>query len=189
MTKPSTSPTPTATTSPNVPLWIGVRFWLTLVGVAGLDQLTKFWAVATFREGVLHPHPEAITVLPGFLYFGRIHNTGAAWGMLQGQGWLLATVAFVVLVALVVFRKWLSLHEARSQLIFGIFAGGVIGNLIDRLAYGYVIDFIDVHLPSYRWPTFNIADSALTVSVVALLILSWTEGKKEAKDEDKVSRE
>lgn len=172
--KASTSATATATTKCPIPWWVGWRFWLLAGLVLLVDHLTKLWTVLAFEPHVLHPHPDAVTVIPGFLYFGRVHNTGAAWGMLEGQSVLLVVVAVAALLGILFLRRSLGLGLHAHQWLFGAFAGGILGNLFDRLFRGYVVDFIDVDLGFYRWPTFNLADTALTVSVGVLLLLSFT---------------
>jgi signal peptidase II len=129
------------------------------------DQLTKLAIVAhlpfpTYGEG-----HGAITVIRNFFYIVHVGNTGAAWSMFSGQSVLLAVFALVTLAAIVIWRHALGLREHRSQLCFGLLCGGIVGNVIDRLAYGHVVDFIDLHFGSYVYPTFNVADSGICVGV------------------------
>ena len=141
------------------------------------DQLTKLAIVAhlpfpTYGEG-----HGAITVIRDFFYIVHVGNTGAAWSMFSGQSVLLAIFALVTLAAIVIWRHALGLRERRSQLCFGLLCGGIVGNVIDRLAYGHVVDFIDLHFGSYVYPTFNVADSGICVGIVFYLWHSLREPK------------
>ena len=141
------------------------------------DQLTKLAIVAhlpfpTYGEG-----HGAITVIRDFFYIVHVGNTGAAWSMFSGQSVLLAIFALVTLAAIVIWRHALGLRERRSQLCFGLLCGGIVGNVIDRLAYGHVVDFVDLHFGSYVYPTFNVADSGICVGIVFYLWHSLREPK------------
>lgn len=153
-----------------------------IFSILGFDQLTKFLVVQNIQYGT-YINPEPIPVIEGFFYLVHIGNTGAAWGMFQGLGLVLAIFALITIISIFVFRKMLSLHLLSMQLTFGLLIGGILGNLYDRIAIGHVIDFIDIQLPFYRWPAFNIADSAICVGVICYLILSFRlDSLKESKD-------
>ena len=126
-----------------------------------------------------------IALIDNFLYIVHITNEGAAWGILSGQTYLLTSIALIALAAVWIFRKQLGFDSKCGQLALGIFAGGVVGNLVDRICYGHVIDFIDVHLPivNYRWPAFNFADCGITVGVFIYIIMVILEerGKSTSK--------
>lgn len=140
------------------------------------DVLTKAWVLHSIPYGSYNPPWK--TLIPGFLHLVHIGNSGAAFGMLQGFSWLLAALAIVALVAIYLFRRDLELHRRGIQIIFGLIIGGILGNFIDRVVHGEVIDFIDVHLPfalpwiGSRFPSFNIADSGITCGVGAYLLYS-----------------
>lgn len=118
-------------------------------------------------------------------WFGILshRNRGAAWGMLEGQMWLFTIVTVGVIIAIIYFYH----KEAKGKPIFQVglmlLLGGAIGNFIDRLFRGEVVDFVDVLIPvmNYNFPIFNIADAALTVAVVVLMIGLIIEDKKEKK--------
>ncbi len=118
-------------------------------------------------------------------WFGILshRNRGAAWGMLEGQMWLFTIVTVGVIIAIIYFYH----KEAKGKPIFQVglmlLLGGAIGNFIDRLFRGEVVDFVDVLIPvmNYDFPIFNIADAALTVAVVVLMIGLIIEDKKEKK--------
>jgi signal peptidase II len=129
--------------------------------IAALDQLTKQLATNTIGPGTGR---EPISIIPGVLQLRYVENTGAAFGILQDNTQILALVSFGVIALLVlIFGSMIS----RSLLLgfaFGLQFGGATGNLIDRIRLGYVVDFIDVP----HWPTFNVADSGITVGVIIL---------------------
>ena len=146
--------------------------WLSLVVVL-LDQATK-WLVMTSLEPF-----EVIKVVPN-LNLTLMFNTGAAFSFLAEAGgwqrWLFAAFALGVSAALVVWLLRLRAHERALALALALIVGGAIGNLIDRVLLGHVIDFIQVYLPFIPlamfnpWPAFNLADSAISVGVIVLLV-------------------
>lgn len=142
-----------------------------------LDQWTKWLIVKNMEFG------ERIAVWDPWFAILSHRNRGAAWGMLEGQIWLFTIVTIGVICAIIYFYH----KEAKGKLIFQIglmlLLGGAIGNFIDRLFRGEVVDFIDVFIPiiNYDFPIFNIADAALTIAVVILMIGLITEDKKEKK--------
>jgi len=135
-------------------------FSLTALLVVAADQLTKIWIRSNLAVGQSIPDR-------GFFQITHIHNTGAAFGLFPGQSFLLTIVAAVGIVLLLVYalfihRRFPFLDNMLSWIALGLILGGTIGNLIDRLRLGYVIDFISVGI----WPAFNIADSAVTVGAI-----------------------
>jgi signal peptidase II len=152
------------------------------VGIAALviiiDQLTKLWIMTSFA---LY---EQQNVIPGLFDLVYVTNTGAAFGFLAGSKNLLRQVFFVgvAIVALVVIVYAYG-HLKRQGKIFvyalGLIGGGAIGNLIDRLRFGSVVDFLDFYLGSYHWPAFNAADSAITVGVGLFLLGTLLQHIKE----------
>lgn len=148
-----------------------------------LDQLTKYWVSIRIEPGT-YIYPEPIPIIKNFFYLVHIHNTGAAWGTFSGGSLWLGILALLVIGSFFLFRKHLELERPAVQLIMGLLIGGIIGNLIDRFYRGYVIDFIDIHLPGYRWPAFNIADSAICIAVVLYILITILDfSKKEPKVE------
>ncbi|MGJ3244082.1 MAG: signal peptidase II [Opitutales bacterium] len=149
-------------------------FWLLGLIILGLDQVTKIWIQHTLPEGTYGPDGW-IPVLPGLLYWVHVHNTGAAWGLFADGALFLAGLAVIVLALLFRFRRALDLGHRYNQVVFGLIVGGILGNLVDRVLYGHVVDFIDVHLPliNYRWPAFNIADSGICVGVLLYALAAF----------------
>lgn len=150
------------------------RFWIVLAGIVLLDQATK-WIIVShsgFPRG-FYPPSGGVEVIPGFFNLVYAINHGAAWGMLQGYAWLLVCLAILVLALIGFYRRELELHRPFRQILFGLISGGIVGNTIDRLFRGHVVDFLDFHLPFYRWPTFNVADSAIVVGTIWFILLQF----------------
>lgn len=141
-------------------LWISV-----LVIVA--DQATK-WIANTQLE-----YHQPVPVLPYFEWF-LSYNTGAAFSFLAGAGgwqrWFFMALAIVISIVLLFWIRGLKAHEKLTAVSLCLILGGAIGNVIDRILLGHVIDFIQVWLGSYPWPAFNIADSAIFVGAMALIL-------------------
>jgi signal peptidase II len=149
--------------------------WLWLSGlVVTLDQISKLAVVKAMN---LY---ESVSVIPYF-NLTYVHNTGAAFSFLSDAGgwqrWLFAILAASISVVLVVWLAKLKKHETLLAVSLALILGGAFGNLIDRIAYGYVIDFLDVYYQSWHWPAFNIADSAITLGVLLMLLESVGFGK------------
>ncbi len=142
-----------------------------LVGLAavvtGADQLTKFLITGWLATGEVYP------VIPGFFHLVNWYNTGAAWGMFQNSNLVLAIISALALMAIVVFRRSLQLERPGHAPTVGLIAGGILGNLLDRLRVGHVIDFLDFQIAGHHWPAFNVADSAICVGVGLYVVLSW----------------
>jgi signal peptidase II len=112
-----------------------------------------------------------------------VHNTGAAFSFLSDAGgwqrWLFAGLAVGMSILISVWLTRLKPNETFIAIALSLILGGAIGNLVDRLAYGYVIDFLDIYYGNWHWPANNIADSAITVGVVIMLIDSFTSKTEE----------
>ncbi|MDQ3815106.1 MAG: signal peptidase II [Armatimonadota bacterium] len=132
-----------------------------------VDQLSKVWIRAALSLG------DEVPVLPGWVHLSHVLNRGAAWGMLSGQRLFLIGVTVVVIWVVSVWAREVVRRGAMARIGLGLILGGAVGNLIDRLRFGAVTDFIDLDTP-VEWlrtfPVFNVADSALTVGVTLLLI-------------------
>ncbi len=146
------------------------RLWLVGIVVFALDQLTKHWLNARLPLGSYGS--TGISVFPGFLNLVHVGNTGAAWSMFTGRSTLLGLLAGATLLAIFLWRRQLGLREPAAQPAFGLLCGGIVGNLVDRLLHGHVIDFIDLHFGTYTYPTFNVADSGICVGVIWYLLWS-----------------
>jgi signal peptidase II len=133
---------------------------LIILGVMLLDQATKFLAKTNLHDPIVLIHD--------FLNLTFIINTGSAFGILRGFNTALIFVSFIVIGLLLFY--WDKI-ETREKPFVALVVGGIIGNLIDRISYGAVIDFIDF---AY-WPAFNVADSAITIGIVVLIYFSIKE--------------
>lgn len=124
---------------------------------------------------------ESIPLIDGLLYFTSHRNAGAAWGILQGQMGLFYVATVVVIIIIIYFMH----KEAKDNRLLGValalVLGGAIGNFIDRVLLQHVIDFIDVYIFTYDFPIFNLADSALVIGVLLLIIYVFLEEKKQRK--------
>ncbi len=128
-----------------------------------LDQISKYALEEILKK-------TSITLIPNILKLTLVYNKGAGFGILQGQRLFFIIFSFLVLGAII--YKWKKIPAKNKVIIpMGLLIGGLIGNLIDRIIHGYVIDFIDLGF----WPVFNIADSAITIAVVWLVIVLWKE--------------
>jgi len=151
-----------------------LKHWLWLSAlVIVLDQLSKAWIINHFTFG------ESLTVLSVFNLV-LTHNTGAAFSFLNDAGgmqrWLFSIIAIIASAWIV----WL-LRKSSAQLLFSfalsMILGGALGNLIDRLAYGYVVDFLSFHWDEHYFPAFNLADSSITCGAFLLILDSFKEKK------------
>lgn len=140
--------------------------WLSLV-VLVLDQLSKFWIMARFEEY------EVLTVWPVF-NLTLVYNTGAAFSFLSDasgwQRWFFISVAVLVSGVMTVWLARLPPAERLTGYGLALVIGGAVGNLVDRIWLGKVVDFLQWHWEDWYWPSFNIADSAITLGVILLLI-------------------
>jgi len=129
-----------------------------------LDQLTKFLIRANLQLN------ESLPIINNILHLTYITNTGSAFGLFKSLNWFFMLFSIAVIIAIYYYlRNNVKENEKLVQFAVGLLLGGTIGNLTDRLFYGAVTDFIDLRI----WPVFNIADSAITISVVLLIILLW----------------
>lgn len=157
----------------NIGWWAYRWLWVCVLGVFLSDQATKAWIVygSGYALGYIPPI-SGTEIIPGFFNLIYAINHGAAWGMGEGFGWLFFILALIVLGSIYRFRKELELQRLAYQIAFGLIIGGIIGNALDRLVRGHVVDFLDIDLQFYRWPTFNVADSGIVIGTFWMLIFS-----------------
>lgn len=136
------------------------------VVVLVLDQASKVWILDLMA-------PPRVIEVTGFLNLVLVWNRGISFGMLgdggAAQAWVLAAFGVIVAGGLVIWLQRAALPRLPS-LGIGLVAGGAVGNAVDRLRFGAVVDFVDVHAAGWHWPAFNVADSAITLGVIALLL-------------------
>jgi len=150
-----------AKSPPSLLLWLGVAAVVLLA-----DQFTKILILGHYQLG-------DSTVVTGFFNVVRVHNAGAAFSFLSDasgwQRWLFVGIGAVAMVLIL----WM-LRSNPTQRLFSaalaLILGGAVGNVLDRLLYGYVVDFIDVHWAGWHFPAFNVADSAISLGAAALIV-------------------
>ncbi len=160
---------------PNALPWLGLSLLVVV-----LDQLSKAWVLRTL------PEYTDVTVIPGFWNWYRVYNTGAAFSFLANSGgwqiWLFSGLA----VAISLLLGWALLRtprgEWRTALPYALVIGGAIGNVIDRIVHGHVVDFIKWYVGSHVWPAFNLADSAIVAGAVGIALFGLFDSSKRGKD-------
>jgi signal peptidase II len=159
----------------------GTRRWAAFgaiaLAVVLVDQLSKAWVDASFALASVRPvpgQPEPTPVLGDLVRIAKSYNDGGIFGLFGASAPILATGSIAVIALIVVYqwREGVKGHPWLSGAL-GLLLGGAIGNLIDRVRLGYVIDFVDMGVGSLRWFTFNVADAAISVSIVALLVVGF----------------
>lgn len=148
--------------------------WISLL-VITLDQLTKL-TMANWLD--LY---DSVAVSP-FFNLVLTHNSGAAFSFLAGAGgwqrWFFVLLAGVIVTILLVWLKRLNETAKMEAIAISLIIGGALGNVIDRILYGYVIDFIDIYIGSSHWPAFNVADAAICIGAVLLVLDSFRKTTK-----------
>ena len=149
-----------------------------IVGVLVLiDQITKCMIIDKF------PQVGDSVVITSFFNINHVRNLGAAWGMFSGYGYVLLSFSVIVLIALIYFMRHLTEGWRERYIALSMVASGIIGNSIDRLWHHSVVDFLDFHINQHHWPSFNIADSAITVGVTIFIISSFLRPETKKGDE------
>lgn len=128
-----------------------------------LDQFTKFLIKQNLQLN------QSIPVIKNIFHLTYITNTGSAFGLFKGLNWFFIIFSIIVIIAIFYFITQIKNNEKLMQFSVGLLLGGTIGNLIDRVVYGFVVDFIDFRI----WPVFNVADSAVTIGIIVLIVLLW----------------
>ncbi|NSL51256.1 signal peptidase II [Calidifontibacillus erzurumensis] len=160
-----------------------IYYWLAIV-IIFIDQWSKWLVVKKMEIG------ESIPIIDQFFYLTSHRNRGAAWGILQGQMWFFYIITIIVIFAVIYYIFKTAKKEPLMGSALGLILGGAIGNFIDRLFRKEVVDFFDFHLNffffTYHYPIFNIADAALVIGVILLMIHTWMDSKKEKKVNGKI---
>ena len=156
------------------------KYWILLIfcfGILLLDQWTKYMIVQTLR---LY---QKVEMIHGFFNIVHVRNTGGAFGLFGGERGGLGSFLFVV-VSLIAIGAIIFLfvrtreNENTLAVSFSLILSGALGNLIDRLHYGEVVDFLDFHLSAYHWPAFNVADSAICIGIGLMALEVLIKGRK-----------
>jgi signal peptidase II len=148
-----------------------------------LDQLTKWF----IQQDI--PYGGEVPIMPGFFSLVHVSNTGAAFSLLQGNNLffiILALLALAVVIFLLVRDQWQTdpsrqLHWT-TKISFALLAAGILGNLIDRLFKGSVVDFLHFYIRDYAWPSFNVADSCICVAAGLLILTSFRKQRPVAEN-------
>jgi len=141
--------------------------FITIFSIATLiiliDQITKFLIINSLQLN------QSIPIIKNFFHLTYIHNFGAGFGILQGQRLILAFISLIVVGVIFFNLDKIKEKETLLQVLVGFVLAGTIGNLIDRVFYSFVIDFLDFRI----WPIFNVADSFVTIGIIGLIIYFW----------------
>lgn len=142
---------------------------VTILSVLAVDQLTK-----QVVRHLLALH-DAVSVIPGFLDFTHVQNTGAAFGLLNAADFpykpaVMIAIAAIALVAIAAYGAQLGFHERLARFGLSLILGGAFGNLIDRAVVGYVVDFVDIYWGDSHFWAFNVADAAITIGAILVLL-------------------
>ncbi len=166
------------------------RFLLITLAVLILDHLTKF--IVSTKMDLF----KAIEIIPGYLRLSYVRNSGVAFGLFDGhpspwKPYLLAAMAVVAVVIIAVYSWRVPLNRVLLHSALAVTTGGILGNFIDRIVHGSVVDFIEFHIrDSFQWPTFNVADSAITIGIALLLVdaLKHTDQEMDPEKADSVQQ-
>lgn len=157
-----------------------VKWLLLAVAIIVLDQISKHWATSYFAD-------HAMLVITEWLNFILAHNYGAAFSFLGDAGgwqrWFFTALAGVVSLVLLIWLFRLPAKAKWMACTLSLILGGAVGNLIDRVRFGYVVDFIDFHIGDWHFATFNVADVAISIGAVMLLIDAFFLSGGDGRDE------
>lgn len=152
--------------------YISISLFITIV-ILLLDQITKFIVASSMRVG------DSFNVIPNFLNITSHRNNGAAWGILSGEMSFFYIITIIILVVLIIFYIKEAKQHLLMQVAISLLFAGALGNFIDRVLHGEVVDFVDTNIFGYNFPIFNVADSSLTIGVLLIVIALLTDMKKE----------
>ena len=159
------------------PLWLAVRRCALILTIVVIDQLSKLWA----RVALFPGYPQELLPVANF---DLHYNSGAAFSLLdEGHFWQLGFLILVSMVAIVLFIRWLLKVPHTAPILSAgliLLIAGALGNLIDRLVFAEVTDFISLHWQQWYFPTFNVADASITFGVILMLLGSWLSQKTPA---------
>ncbi|EJQ86085.1 lipoprotein signal peptidase LspA [Bacillus toyonensis] len=147
-------------------------YYVIALFVIAIDQISKWLIVKNVELGM------SIPIIDNVLYITSHRNRGAAWGILEDKMWFFYIITVVFVVFIVMYMKKYAQTDKLLGISLGLILGGAIGNFIDRVFRQEVVDFIHVYIFSYNYPVFNVADSALCIGVVLIIIQTLLEGKK-----------
>jgi len=137
--------------------------WAVIIGVLVLDQLTKNLVLSSMNPN------ESIPILQGVFHLTYVQNTGIAFGLFQNANLLFGVLSALIIAGIVLYLPHIKKEGRAMHAAFGLLLGGALGNLIDRIYLGFVVDFLDFRV----WPVFNVADSSVCIAIALLLLLTW----------------
>lgn len=145
---------------------------LTLIFLA-IDFFSKLIVSSLLSVG------QTVPIIKAFFYITYVRNTGAAWSMLSDKTYIVSIVSGLIILA-IIWYIWKNEPENKlEKLGYSMVLGGALGNFIDRIAYGYVIDFLDIYIFEYDYPIFNLADSFIVIGIIILIIVTWRKDRNE----------
>ena len=155
-----------------------MSFYLIALAIVLTDQVTKEIVIRSMRLG------ESIPIVPGYFDLTFVLNPGAAFSLLatlpEGiRNPFFIGISVTAAILIILYRFWYLRQHRLASASLGLILGGAVGNLIDRVRFGVVVDFLDAHLHQYHWPVFNVADSAISVGVTLMLLDMVLEWRKE----------
>ncbi|BAC13441.1 signal peptidase II [Oceanobacillus iheyensis] len=150
-----------------------IMYYLIAIALVIIDQLTKWLVVSRMELG------ESISVIDNFFYITSHRNTGAAWGILEGQMLLFYIITTIVIIGIIYFLHTHAKGDKLLSVALVVILGGAIGNFIDRIFRQEVVDFANFYIFDYNFPIFNVADSSLTIGVILFLIATILEEKRQ----------
>jgi signal peptidase II len=163
---------------------IKIRFLALVIGVLIVDHLTKYRISSTMSLF------DVIEIIPGYLRISYVRNSGVAFGLFDGhpspwKPYLLAGMAVIAVTIIVIYSLRMPPERVLLHTALAVTTGGILGNFIDRIMHGSVVDFIEFHIrESFHWPTFNVADSAITIGIALLLIDTLRHVDQDAGQEE-----
>lgn len=141
-----------------------------------LDQITK----QAIRSNLVYG--ESRPIIDGFFNLVYVRNDGAAWNILSGHGIILILISVSVLVLLGIYRRSFLQEQFSHKILLGLLIGGIAGNLVDRIRFGWVTDFLDFQFGSYHYPSFNVADSAICIAIGLYVLTNLFQKKEEGQE-------
>ncbi|SFG23150.1 signal peptidase II [Halobacillus alkaliphilus] len=147
-------------------------YYLIAIAIIILDQWTKWLVVSNMKIG------ESIPIIENFFYLTSHRNQGAAWGILQGQMWFFYIITIIVIGVVIYYMQQFAKESRLAGVALSLILGGAIGNFIDRVFRKEVVDFADTLIFTYDFPIFNVADSALVVGVILVMLATLLDERK-----------
>jgi len=159
------------------------KYYLLTLAILVLDHLTK-WSINTSFDS-----RRSFEIIPDYLRINRVYNTGVAFGYFSDfhaawKPYALGAMAVIAVVVILIYGMRMPSERTMLQLALSITMGGILGNFLDRMVHGFVVDFIEFHVrDSFYWPTFNLADTAISIGIALLLLDTVKNPEEESRQE------